>query len=174
MTPGQHPLAARRINYFQSPKFEGCFDPHPDHPPPLTLAELAARDAYKELPPVKQPQLVYERHPGFLESLWQFLTVDHPAIGGCVGLGFIALLVIAWLNIGSSSITSGAAVVANAPQLNLRSCPAANCGIVTTLNKGDPVTVTRSFNNGWKAVTVRYTDGTSARGFVNGDFLRRP
>ena len=27
LMPGQHPLAARRINYFESPKFEGCFDP---------------------------------------------------------------------------------------------------------------------------------------------------
>jgi type IV secretory pathway TraG/TraD family ATPase VirD4 len=52
LTPGQHPVAARRINYFQSPKFEGCFDPHPDHPPPLTLAQLAARDSrLKALPP---------------------------------------------------------------------------------------------------------------------------
>jgi type IV secretory pathway TraG/TraD family ATPase VirD4 len=38
LMPGQHPLAARRINYFESPKFEGCFDRHPDHPPPLTVA----------------------------------------------------------------------------------------------------------------------------------------
>ena len=80
---------------------------------------------------------------------------------------------IAALNIPSSpaSVTLGPAVVANAPQLNLRSCPDPNCGPITKLNKGDPVTVTQSFDNGWKAITVRYTDGTSAKGFVNGDYL---
>jgi hypothetical protein len=62
LTPGQHPLAARRVNYFESPKFEGFFDPHPDHPPPLTLAELAVRDARrKELPPpAAKPEIVDE------------------------------------------------------------------------------------------------------------------
>ena len=90
-------------------------------------------------------------------------------------MGVIVLVVIAALNIPSSpaSITSGPAVVDNAPQLNLRNCPAANCGIITTLNKGDPVTVTKSYDNGWKAVTVRYDDGTTVKGFVNGDFLSR-
>ena len=39
--PGQHPLVARRVSYFQSIHFEGLFDPHPDHPPPPTLAEVA-------------------------------------------------------------------------------------------------------------------------------------
>ena len=39
--PGQHPLVARRVSYFQSRHFEGLFDPHPDHPPPPTLAEVA-------------------------------------------------------------------------------------------------------------------------------------
>src|ERR1019366_3476410 len=56
LTLGQHPLAARRVNYFESPKFEGLFDPHPDHPPPLTLAELAARNARRAIPP-PPPQL---------------------------------------------------------------------------------------------------------------------
>lgn len=41
--PGEHPLLARRVNYFQSHRFLGYFDPHPHHPPPPTLAELAAR-----------------------------------------------------------------------------------------------------------------------------------
>jgi hypothetical protein len=39
--PGQHPLVARRVSYFQSIHFEGLFDPHPNHPPPPTLRELA-------------------------------------------------------------------------------------------------------------------------------------
>ena len=43
LIPGEHPLLARRVNYFESPHFLGLFDPHPNHPPPLTLAELAAQ-----------------------------------------------------------------------------------------------------------------------------------
>jgi type IV secretory pathway TraG/TraD family ATPase VirD4 len=174
LTPGQHPLAARRINYFESPKFEGCFDPHPDHPPPLTLAELADRNAPTgQIPPPKpEPETfgLWDK----LRLIWFFLTSKKPAIGGAV-LGVIVLVVIAALNIPSSpaSITSGPAVVDNAPQLNLRNCAAANCGIVTVLNKGDPVTVTKSYDNGWRAVTVRYNNGTTVKGFVNGDFLSR-
>lgn len=172
LMPGQHPLAARRINYFNSPKFEGCFDPHPDHPPPLTLAELAARDANRKVlpPPDPVPEPV-----GFLEALWRYLTVDHPGIGGAVVLSVIFLVIMAAQNIFSSpeSITSGVAVVDNAPQLYLRNCPAANCAAITKLNRGIEVTVTNSYDNGWKAVTVRSTDGTSVKGFVNGDFLRR-
>jgi len=87
---------------------------------------------------------------------------------------FVVAIVVRTLNESSStaSITSGVAVVDNAPQVNLRNCAAANCGIVATLNKGNEVTVTQSYDNGWKAVTIRYTNGTSAGGFVNGDFLR--
>jgi type IV secretory pathway TraG/TraD family ATPase VirD4 len=40
LVPGEHPLLARRVNYFQSRRFLGYFDPHPNHPPPPTLAEL--------------------------------------------------------------------------------------------------------------------------------------
>lgn len=174
LMPGQHPLAARRVNYFNSPKFEGCFDPHPDHPPPLTLAQLAARDASRTAalpPPAPEP----DPSIGFLESLWQFLTVEHPGVGGAVVLGVIALVAIAALNIPSSpaSITSGVAVVDYQDQLNMRNCPAPSCAPITKLNRGDEVTVTKSYDNGWKAVTVRYTNGTSAKGFVKGDFLRR-
>jgi hypothetical protein len=43
LVPGEHPLLARRVNYFESPRFIGYFDPHPNHPPPPTLAELAAQ-----------------------------------------------------------------------------------------------------------------------------------
>jgi type IV secretory pathway TraG/TraD family ATPase VirD4 len=181
LTPGQHPLAARRINYFESPKFEGCFDRHPDHPPPLTLAELADRNAHRaaaraaaQIPPPKpEPETfgLWDK----LRLIWSFLTPQLPAIGGAIVFGVIVLVVIAALNIRSSpaSITSGPAVVDHPAQLNLRNCPAANCGIVTTLNKGDPVTVTKSYDNGWKAITVRYDNGTTVEGFVNGDYLSR-
>ena len=51
--PGQHPLVARRVSYFQSIHFEGLFDPHPDHPPPPTLAEIARRAAARASPKIK-------------------------------------------------------------------------------------------------------------------------
>ena len=37
---GEHPLLARRVNYYQSPVFAGHFDPHPDHAPPASLDDL--------------------------------------------------------------------------------------------------------------------------------------
>jgi type IV secretory pathway TraG/TraD family ATPase VirD4/TPR repeat protein len=40
LMPGRHPLLVRRVNYFESRRFVGFFDPHPGHPPPPTLAEL--------------------------------------------------------------------------------------------------------------------------------------
>ena len=43
LIPGEYPLLARRVNYFNSQRFAGYFDPHPNHHPPLTLAELAVR-----------------------------------------------------------------------------------------------------------------------------------
>ena len=165
LTPGQHPLAARRVNYFESPKFEGLFDPHPDHPPPLTLAELAARNARRAIPPPPEPpRSIFQQIRDFL--------VEHHKLAGA-GLAGVAILIAVVVFTRPGPLTSGPAVVDHPAQLNLRNCPAANCGIVTKLNKGDSVTVTKSYDNGWKAVTVRYDDGTSATGFVNGDFLRR-
>lgn len=73
----------------------------------------------------------------------------------------------------STTVSSGPAVVDHPAQLNLRDCPAANCGIITQLNQGDEVFVTKSYDNGWKAVTIHYNDGTTTTGFVNGDFLRQ-
>ena len=48
LMPGRFPAVLRRVRYFDSPWFERCFDPHPDHPPPPTLAEWARRDAERE------------------------------------------------------------------------------------------------------------------------------
>ena len=54
LIPGRNPLIVRRVNYFQSPRFAGFFDPHPNYPPPPTIAErlAAARNAVapKSLP----------------------------------------------------------------------------------------------------------------------------
>jgi hypothetical protein len=43
LVPGEYPLLARRVNYFESPRFAGCFDPHPNHPPPPTCATSVIR-----------------------------------------------------------------------------------------------------------------------------------
>ena len=45
LTPGENPLLARRVNYFESPQFSGFFDPHPGYPLPPTLARLAELQA---------------------------------------------------------------------------------------------------------------------------------
>jgi TraM recognition site of TraD and TraG len=42
LVPGKYPVLARRVNYFESAHFRGYFDPHPNHPPPPTLAQLVA------------------------------------------------------------------------------------------------------------------------------------
>ena len=47
---GERPLLARRENYFESFRFLGCFDPHPNHPPPPTLAELERQRATAAAP----------------------------------------------------------------------------------------------------------------------------
>ena len=59
LVPGRNPLIVRRVNYFQSPRFAAMFDPHPEYPPPPTIAEriAAARNAEapKSLPPPRVP-----------------------------------------------------------------------------------------------------------------------
>ncbi len=37
---GQQPLALRRASYFNEDQFAGLYDPHPDHPKPLTLPQI--------------------------------------------------------------------------------------------------------------------------------------
>ena len=72
--PGRDPLLARRVNYFEAPVFAGRFDPHPDHPPPPTLAELAAmaqRPATRGLPsPDPRPN---RSSLGFWQAIASFL-----------------------------------------------------------------------------------------------------
>ncbi len=48
---GEQPALVRRVNYFQSPRFAGFYDPHPDHRRPLTLEELAI---LARLPPIEE------------------------------------------------------------------------------------------------------------------------
>jgi hypothetical protein len=54
----------------------------------------------------------------------------------------------------------------------LRDGPSANANVIVQLSEGDAVLVTASYKNGWKAVTIRYNDGTTTTGFVNGAYLR--
>jgi hypothetical protein len=50
LIPGEQPVLAKRIVYYEfSP---GMFDPHPDHPPPPTLAQLAAQPTTAPSPTV--------------------------------------------------------------------------------------------------------------------------
>lgn len=99
--PGRHPLLVRRVNYFELSKFAGFFDPHPDFPPPPTLAELArmaaAREAFKEPQPVKaQPteesifaraiRLAAIEFPKFKYDDWTNIICFVAAV--CLGLYF--------------------------------------------------------------------------------------
>jgi hypothetical protein len=79
LIPGEHPLLARRVNYFQSPRFLGCFDPHPNHPPPPTLAELASTAWQPALPRPVAPRRV----------------VSTLLIGGGIAIAAVAMLAVA-------------------------------------------------------------------------------
>lgn len=39
LASGERPLLVRRVNYFESLRFRGLFDPHPNHEPPPRLAD---------------------------------------------------------------------------------------------------------------------------------------
>jgi type IV secretory pathway TraG/TraD family ATPase VirD4 len=54
LVQGEHPLLARRVNYFESFRFAGYFDPHSDFPPPPTLAMLEEQAVPKQQPSSKQ------------------------------------------------------------------------------------------------------------------------
>lgn len=47
LIPGEHAMLSRRVNYFESMRFAGMFDPHPNYPPPPNLAQ---RIAERQLP----------------------------------------------------------------------------------------------------------------------------
>ena len=75
ITPGRDPLLARRVNYFEAPVFAGRFDPHPDHPPPPTLAELAAmaqRPAAAPALPSPTPSPSESSSTGVLQAIAAF------------------------------------------------------------------------------------------------------
>lgn len=88
LIPGEYPLLARRVNYFESSRFAGYFDPHPNHPPPPTLDELRA---------LARPRLVSQQQPPpparWWEGLWGSLG---PYGRAAAAAGF-------WLSIGSAA-----------------------------------------------------------------------
>jgi type IV secretory pathway TraG/TraD family ATPase VirD4 len=94
LIPGEHPLLARRVNYFESPQFLGYFDPHPDHPPPPTLAELSARTTEPPLRLVEPPRA---RSLSMMPS-WSYLVIAALFIG-------VPLLLSRWPASTSSGVT---------------------------------------------------------------------
>jgi len=64
LIPGAQPLPVHRVNYFESKRFDAFFDPHPDHPPPPTIAERIRQIADRKIqvvPPAVGPRksLIY-------------------------------------------------------------------------------------------------------------------
>jgi uncharacterized protein YgiM (DUF1202 family) len=82
------------------------------------------------------------------------------------------LIVVAIKHMTTPEILTGPAFVDHTAKLNLRDGPSANAHVIIQLSEGDAVLVTASYNNGWKAVTIRYNDDTTTVGFVNGAYLR--
>lgn len=122
LIPGEHPLLARRVNYFASPRFLGYFDPHPNHPPPPTLAEIAAmarRQPAEVLPfPAPEPPRPIP---------WESIGA---ALRGVVGLALCAGLLWGafWL------YQQGSALLTSAPRgpVSVRAAPAPAAAPVAT------------------------------------------
>ena len=120
LIPGEHPLLARRVNYFESPHFLGLFDPHPNHPPPLTLAELAARPrATLHLP---RPSFPWYRVSAFFRNIGQAIAVLFGlAFWGAVAYG--AYWVYQHRDTVFANSSPPAAVAGNAPATQPASPP---------------------------------------------------
>lgn len=66
LVPGEYPLLARRVNYFESPWFRGYFDPHPNpkHLPPPTLEALSRAATQTRSEPRNYLRLLTARRVG--------------------------------------------------------------------------------------------------------------
>jgi hypothetical protein len=64
LVPGEYPLLARRVNYFDSPWFLGYFDPHPNHPPPPTLEALSRAATQTRSLPLNHRRMLTARRVG--------------------------------------------------------------------------------------------------------------
>ena len=92
LMPGQHPLVARRVSYFQSTHFEGLFDPHPNYPPPPTLAELERRAAAQAIwadAQLLEPPEQIAKPPKPRGKLWRRIF-----IAGALGTVALVILLI--------------------------------------------------------------------------------
>jgi type IV secretory pathway TraG/TraD family ATPase VirD4 len=59
LVSGERPLLVKRVNYFESPRFRGLFDPHPNHEPPPRLADHRKRlAAMEELSKLQVPTCI--------------------------------------------------------------------------------------------------------------------
>ena len=102
LVPGEHPLLARRVNYFESPRFIGYFDPHPNHPPPPTLAELAAIARAAERRAAEQLEFV----PPPRQRLSRTVILKRVFWAGVLGLIVVAALLGRQSGNSSSSTNS--------------------------------------------------------------------
>jgi type IV secretory pathway TraG/TraD family ATPase VirD4 len=75
LVPGEHPLLARRVNYFESPYFLTYFDPHPNYPPPPTLAQIAADAARRAAEQTAPPQLQFRKLSPGKWAFWGFVGI---------------------------------------------------------------------------------------------------
>jgi hypothetical protein len=104
LIPGEFPLLARRVNYFASSRFAGYFDPHPNHPLPLTLAELAARPTATYLP----------GKPPFADRLGYVLGKAFGLFLCAAAIGGVLWLITHWATLFGTSPTP-VAVTGSAP-----------------------------------------------------------
>jgi len=81
--PGRDPVLARRVNYFEAPMFAGCFDPHPNYPPPMTLAERAeaSRRTAAALPPPARTNVT-------AAGIWRLAQIAFEVLGQILTTGF--------------------------------------------------------------------------------------
>lgn len=96
LIPGEHPLLARRVNYFESPWFAGYFDPHPDHPTPPTLEERARMAAQQRPHLAAAPVAEETPRRGLMR----------PAVA--VGIVILAVIWVVWMasRPGPASVSS--------------------------------------------------------------------
>ena len=104
---GEHPVLVRRVNYYQSARFSGFFDPHPDHEPPPTLEELAERAKPKALPKPSPQSTI----PRYVEPQLNFVEDSRPSwtpvILSIVGIALVAVIaVVAFAPSKNSSSTN--------------------------------------------------------------------
>ncbi|MFE3836474.1 type IV secretory system conjugative DNA transfer family protein [Pseudogemmobacter sonorensis] len=84
---GLQPVALKRTMYFADPVLSEKFDPHRDHPPPLTRAQLAQRDMnvfFKHVlsPPPPKPKPATISSNDTPEAVYKDVTPVRPATTG--------------------------------------------------------------------------------------------